>query len=286
MRFKPFTPVHFITAFIIRLNVLEYRPGQYTALLLGMTLFRSGSLNQIPAAGISLVLQNVLHRCVRLLHHLIDRHKSSGPSGSCLAVEMKPDAFLQVFREIDKRIDDFTGRPAVIGAGKTQIVHALALRQRPLGLPLFHGKFQAILRPVVLRCICRDSRSDQTGKRFLLRFHLFRRFSQIGSIILPAPGNSNSIDEAMALQPAVDDPDVFRLFLQFRCEISELRFRELRAAGHAFLLKKTHIGKLFLPGVRIIPVNADKNTVLRCIKMERKQQNRQGQGCNSFQSTH
>ena len=130
-------------------------------------------------------------------------------------MEMKPDVFLQLSREINECIDYFSGRPAMIGTCQAQIVHTFSLRQSPLRFPFLDFKFLTVHRPVILCRVGRYSCACQTGKSLFLCFHLFHCFSQIGSIVLAAPGDRNSIYEAVTLQSAVDDPDLFRFLLSF-----------------------------------------------------------------------
>ena len=163
MCFEPFTPFHLVTGFSVRADILVYSSGQYTALFLIVALLRRSPIHQVSAAGLGLMPKYLLHSCIRLLHHLVDSHEGSGPAGSRLTMEMKPDVFLRLSRKIYECIDHFSGRPAMIGTCQAQIVHAFSLHQSPLCFPLLHSKFLTVHRPVILCRVCRYSCACQAG---------------------------------------------------------------------------------------------------------------------------
>ena len=188
-------------------------------------------------------------------------------------MEMKPRIFFQICGKGDKVINDSGCWPAVIGTRQTQIMQSFRLHQSTLCLPLLHSKLHRVLWQVIFRRVCRDGRTQQTGKCFFLRFHFLYGFSKIGCIVRTAPGNGDSVDKTMTLQPAVYYPDLFRSFFELFRKTVKLIFGELCTSGHAFVLQKPYVCKFTLPGIHIISVNTNEYIIRAGVRSERFRSN-------------
>ena len=153
----------------------------------------------------------------------------------------------------------------MVRAGQAQIAEAGGLDEVALRLPGFHRHLNRDFRAVADCGPDRHLGTDECGQRRLIRFYLRHRLASVSGVFVVAPRDGDAVDQAVALQAAVDDPHLpaVRVRAELLRQRLELCRGELRRAGHVLLVEEAHIVQRPLPGFGIIPVDADENIPLR-----------------------
>ena len=235
-----------------------------------------------------------------------------------------PCRFVQFIDKGEKRFDGFFLGPAVIVGGQTEIAEPLAFHKSLFGLDALDLDHLRLGRSIVFGGICRNGFSGKCGKqpRFL-GFGLGKGQAHIGPVVVPVPGKGDAVDQGVAFQPAVQNPDLpgSGQGAQVGSELTELRLGERGASGNvqriqsfgggqrlrgkAVLLalfrrngrkmprpfgEKADVGQRPLPGLGAVQVKAEKGGIgIFCPGMDRQGENQkkkeQGKYGSSFHDT-